>query len=84
MDKSEFLSLIDKASTLLYQNYEEDGLKTYIEIVKLIQQADNNGLSVYLTEDTVYHIKESSTAYYNTDILGLADEIVMIGATLNG
>lgn len=84
MDKSEFLSLIDKASTLLYQNYEEDGLKAYIEIVKLIQQADNNGLSVYLTEDTVYHIKESSTAYYNTDILGLADEIVMIGATLNG
>lgn len=84
MTKDEFLSLVDKASTLLYQNFEEDGLKTYVEIIQTIQQVDSNGLYAYLTEDTVSHIKASSVAYQNSDILGLADEIVMIGATLNG
>lgn len=84
MIKEDFLVLIDKASTLLYQNFEEDGLRAYVEIIKCIQNAAENGLDKYLTEDSILHIKASSEAYSHSDMIGLSDEIVLIGAFLNG
>lgn len=83
MIKDDFLKVVDKASTLLYQNHEDEGLSAYREFLYYIQNSNESGLSRYFTNDSIKFIKNSAEASAYTDIIGLADAIVMTGATLS-
>lgn len=65
---------------LLYQNYEQEGMKEYMPIIKEL----TNAVLPYMTsgkkevQNIIQSIQNGVEAFKHTDMIGMADALVMV------
>lgn len=76
---------IQKEARMLYQNYEQEGLSVFMPLIKDI----TNAILPYTTsgnsdvQTILQNLQKGVEAYKHTDMIGMADCLILIGGLIN-